>query len=202
MLVVQHPFHSVGMGTPATQPGSAQLWSVCNKINENGCSTLTFGQLCVARYLRCTELCKLMRLSHEWFYFWISDRSWAHQRNRICARFPDLQTLFKEHAAKNNNKKTQDYLGHATCWNLVRVQALSVTMLQHGEVQRDLPQPKVGGVGRFRVPHDDRIEKWVLIRYGKGSATREGTSRMYVIHIAWNFAYSMADGIYHATSTA
>ena len=60
-----------------------------------------------------------MQVSKDWFHLWIADRAWAHQRRRVCDRFPNLKSVFDlycdigasgEHTSKrtiksNSNKK-------------------------------------------------------------------------------------------------
>jgi hypothetical protein len=55
----------------------------------------------VARHLRIVDLCRLMQVSRDWFHLWIADRAWWHHRQRICARFPELNALFELYCDKN-----------------------------------------------------------------------------------------------------
>lgn len=48
----------------------------------------------IAKYLSVIDLCHMMQLSQSSFYLWVADRAWAHQRQRICARFPALNAIF------------------------------------------------------------------------------------------------------------
>jgi hypothetical protein len=66
----------------------------------------------IARHLSVVDLCRLMQVSKDWFHLWIADRAWAHQRRRICDRFPNLKSVFDlycEGAAANEHtsKRTQ-----------------------------------------------------------------------------------------------
>jgi hypothetical protein len=89
---------------------------------------------CVARYLRCVDLCSLMSVSQEWFFFWIDDRSWVHQRNRVCARFPALQALFKAHAAPPPelvSRKRKFLAKHRATARIVEVHSFPASTLQN-----------------------------------------------------------------------
>jgi hypothetical protein len=73
----------------------------------------------IGRHLSVVDLCRLMQVSRDWFHLWIADRAWAHQRRRVCTRFPSLNDVFElycdgaaanEHTSKrtqksNSNKK-------------------------------------------------------------------------------------------------
>lgn len=73
----------------------------------------------VSKWLTVKDLCRLMQVSRNWFHLWISDRAWMHQRNRVCRRFKELNSVFDlycdqgastEHMSKrtqksNSNKK-------------------------------------------------------------------------------------------------
>lgn len=56
----------------------------------------------VAAHLTVRDLCRLMCVSKPWFYMWVADRAWIHQRNRVCARFPALCALFEQYKGKNS----------------------------------------------------------------------------------------------------
>lgn len=58
------------------------------------------GWLQVARYFTVTDLCRCTAVSHEWFYVWISDRMWMHQRARVCAAYPELTSVFDSYPGK------------------------------------------------------------------------------------------------------
>lgn len=83
-------------------------------------------QQCIAPHLRCLDMCKLMRMSTAWFYYWISDASWAWQRGRICARFPELKQLFEDHALDSvkevvtRSKKSNGNKKRKTAWIMPR----------------------------------------------------------------------------------
>lgn len=51
----------------------------------------------VAKFLGPRELCRMMQLSRDYFYLFVSDRAWKHQRDR----FPKLFPVFDEHASQN-----------------------------------------------------------------------------------------------------
>lgn len=73
----------------------------------------------ISKHLDVVDLCNLMQVSRDWFHLWISDRAWAHQRQRICNVFPALNQIFElycdmgastQHTSKrteksNSNKK-------------------------------------------------------------------------------------------------
>jgi len=52
------------------------------------------GWLLIARYFTVQDLCRCMRVSHDWFYAWASDRMWMYQRARVCAVCPELIPVF------------------------------------------------------------------------------------------------------------
>lgn len=55
----------------------------------------------IARFCDVRTLCRLMRVSREWFTLWATERAWRHQRQRMCARHPELEALFAAHARKD-----------------------------------------------------------------------------------------------------
>lgn len=50
--------------------------------------------LIVARFLTVPDLCRCMRVSHQWFFAWASDRLWSHQKARVCAVCPEFVPIF------------------------------------------------------------------------------------------------------------
>jgi hypothetical protein len=142
---------------------------------------------CVARYLRCVDLCTLMSVSQEWFYFWINDASWSHQRNRVCARFPALKALFKAHAAPAHNKKrkTACSMPRKGVWHVFR-RFLSQcgNMTQFKNVCRDPALECLAiSVLRIHVPYDEKIVKTQITHHVGAHSNREGSSRMYTVHM-------------------
>lgn len=46
-------------------------------------------------FLSVRDLCRLMQVSRDWFFLWVTDRAWMYQRNRVCRRFPHLEDIFE-----------------------------------------------------------------------------------------------------------
>ena len=147
---------------------------------------------CIAPHLRCVDLCTLMQLSEEWFFFWIDDRSWVHQRNRVCARFPALQDLFKAHAAppdlvskarKRNGKKRK------TAWLMLRsgiwhVFGHFLSQCENGPrfeliCQEPALEPLIISALLTNVPHEENVFRWKITRLAQ---PRYG-SRLFIIRI-------------------
>lgn len=73
------------------------------------------GWLLIAQFLRPIDLCHMMQLSQNHFHLWVVDRMWMHQRKRMCARVPQLASVFddyagnsEEHIDKKSIKKNQN----------------------------------------------------------------------------------------------
>jgi len=58
----------------------------------------------IAPQLGVQELCALMQLSRTSCVVWSDDRVWQHQKQRVCARLPQLEALFDAHAEEPSNK--------------------------------------------------------------------------------------------------
>lgn len=152
-------------------------------------------RVCIGRYLRCADLCALMQLSPEWFYFWVADASWALQRQRVCARFPDIASVFTVHEAP------KDMVGRMRKSNSNKKRKTAWLMPRHGSwlvFKRYLSQcanaeqfkvvcrtEKLAALAvcalRIHVPHEERIGKWSVSHHGKGRSNREGWWHMHSI---------------------
>ena len=155
-------------------------------------------RICIARYLRCTDLCALMRLSRECFYFWVADASWALQRQRVCARFPDLVALFKAHETQgdtvaksrksNGNKrqrKTPWIMPRSGAWLVFKrylSQCANTAQFKVACRTEELAA-LVACALRIHVPHEERIGKWSVVHHGNGRSNREGWWRMHTIYL-------------------
>lgn len=51
----------------------------------------------VSKFLIPQDLCRLMCVSHSFWAMWGLDRFWSQQKNRVCARFPELKSVFEGH---------------------------------------------------------------------------------------------------------
>lgn len=63
----------------------------------------------VAQRLGITDLCALVQVSHSWYDFWSSDAIWKYQKQRICARFPELSKLF-DHKQKRQKTESLNFI--------------------------------------------------------------------------------------------
>lgn len=59
----------------------------------------------VSTFLTIRELCRLMCVSRVWFHRWVDDRLWYFQRQRVCAKFPELGAILDEYRATTKKKK-------------------------------------------------------------------------------------------------
>lgn len=150
------------------------------------------GRLCLGPYLRCTDLCVLMRVSHEWFSFWIDDRSWIAQRNRVCGRFPALQSLFKEHKpkpTKGKRRKTDLAIPGAGIWFVFRrylSQCINIGAFKQ-MCRNPKLEPLIGSVLRMHVPYDERIREIEIVSGNKHSR------RWSVMHIIYMWMHGDED---------
>lgn len=56
----------------------------------------------VAKFLGPRELCRMMQLSRDYFYLFVSDRAWKHQRDRFPKLFPVFDALASPNAADHS----------------------------------------------------------------------------------------------------
>jgi hypothetical protein len=91
----------------------------------------------ISRYLSIKRMCRCMRVSRNWFFHWVTNRMWAHQRLRICAVCPELIPLFNSHAGpevdgahvatrsqksnSNKKRKTAWIMPRSGYWHLIRI---------------------------------------------------------------------------------
>lgn len=95
----------------------------------------------ISTFLTIRELCKLMCVSRTWFHFWIDDRYWLYQEQRICFHFPELQSLFeKNRPSKETRKKRKTEWTmprKGTWWVFKRWLYLGINMGGFKELCRD-----------------------------------------------------------------
>lgn len=58
----------------------------------------------IAPFLGVRDLCALMSTSHGNLELWSADAAWRHQRNRVCAAWPALESLFDAAKTRKNKK--------------------------------------------------------------------------------------------------
>lgn len=148
-------------------------------------------------YLSINDLCSLMRVSRDWFFLWIADRAWMHQRKRVCARFPELNALFdaycKENAGdhiskravkSNTNKKRKTAWIMPRCgiwWMFARKFTLGFDMISFKKLIKLGPEwdPLIKAICVLEAPNPYRVMEITLTRLEKSRYVC-----MFHIHIA------------------
>lgn len=158
----------------------------------------------VAKHLNVRDLCRLMQVSKDWFHLWIADRAWAHQRQRICATFPTLESVFgfsceivdvSEHTCKrteksNSNKKRKKawVTPRKGIWYTFKKWFMMGTHMKGIKelCKREETYPIVMSVILFNLPHHELITKTVIRSLGSSSdVPLRGVYFKYAIEVYW-----------------
>jgi hypothetical protein len=71
----------------------------------------------ISTFLTIKELCRLTCVSRACFFFWMEDRYWSYQKQRVCFHFPELSPLFEENSyAKKKRKKSEWSMPRKGTW--------------------------------------------------------------------------------------
>lgn len=155
----------------------------------------------IAKYLSVIDLCHMMQLSHSSFYLWVADRAWAHQRQRICARFPALNAIFDlyceqgasgQHTSKraeksnaNKKRKTAWITPRKGIWYVFKRWLILGTTMKgiKSLCKREEMHPIVISVIQSTLPYQEYITSGILIE--QNNRPKNAGSLMYSVKINW-----------------
>lgn len=120
----------------------------------------------ISTFLTIQELCRLTRVSRACFFFWMDDRYWSYQKQRVCFHFPELSPLFEENSyTKKKRKKSEWSMPRKGTWWVFK-KYLSLGFNMKGLIkscEREVTHALVLAVISFSVPTRELItERKVL----------------------------------------
>lgn len=157
----------------------------------------------VGKHLNIKDLCRLMQVSKDFFYLWIADRAWSHQKERMCLAFPDLRPVFdyrsdedaaSEHTSKrartiNANKKRKKAWGFPKegTWYVFKrwlMRGTSMKGIKELCLRKDM-HPIVLSVVCLNLPFREFITKSEVRKILYEFTTPRGTYTKFTIAVYW-----------------
>lgn len=153
----------------------------------------------ISTFLTVRDLCTLMSVSRGYYDLWISDRMWMYQKLRVCARFPELESIFGFEKNDRKRVRTQNVI-HKGIWYTFKYWLMYASSLKGFiDIQRNKHlRPLVFSIVTILIPFN--IIKKKITKDNVFIWTSIGRIKIE-ISCTWGFNSLEGNGIYYSNYT-